>query len=588
MRLLSPRVQLIIAIAVILIVASVFSVHKFWIQRDKGEVPLPAAAVTHENPPPASELPSKQEAAASANDNSTIVSEHTDIVVIGSELEGLYLARAAADEGLQVRILDPHTEFGGQILQSQMLFLDETKDDQGKVLVQGRAKELFDGFRNGKIRKLPEFAAYMDKLKKDIPIESGIVIDEIEQVETPDNMHKINSITYTDANHTKKRISASYYVDNSDYAALISRLNAKRLPGLETFYGQKNIEYMSAGMMMKFKNVDWKKFDTTFNQLKPDDKKKQFGGGYVGDSFAIGLSGMTNGYHATNDRVFLRGLNAVNQRDGDVLINALLVYTVDPANPASVKEAVALGNQETPLILDYFRKVLPGWEHATLGDLPTYPYIREYNHYEMDYVLKPSDLLSGRMFWDNVSIGGYPLDLQGTSANKWGIEMGRPDKYGMPLRSFMLKNYDNVIAAGKNVGSSAIAYGSTRIQPNTSLAAESIGIILGQLHGKQRLRDVQPEDMEKLQKYISDRYHIKLTGITGANKISGWNEEEIRKLDTGEITYPSYVLKRKALTPPASAPMPKPSATPSHHSTPAATSATTPTPSPSPPAYPKK
>ncbi|MGO4275890.1 FAD-dependent oxidoreductase, partial [Paenibacillus sp. TAF58] len=228
-------------------------------------------------------------------------------------------------------------------------------------------------------------------------------------------------------------------------------------------------------MMMKFKNVDWKKFNTAFNLLKPEEKSKQFGGGYVSDSFAIGLSGMTKAYHPTNDRVFLRGLNAVNQRDGEVLINALLVYTVDPSNPESIQEAVNLGNKETPLILNHFRKTLPGWEHAELGELPTYPYVREYNHYEMDYVLKPSDLLSGTMFWDNVSIGGYPLDLQGTSANKWGIEMGRPDKYGMPLRSFLLKSYDNVIAAGKNVGSSAIAYGSTRIQPNTSLAAESIG-----------------------------------------------------------------------------------------------------------------
>ena len=166
-----------------------------------------------------------------------------------------------------------------------------------------------------------------------------------------------------------------------------------------------------------------------------------------------------------------------------------------------MQEAVYLGNKETALILQHFRKTLPGWEKAELGELPTYPYIREYNHYEMDYTLKPSDLLAGTMFWDNVSIGGYPLDLQGTSANKWGIEMGRPDKYGMPLRSFLLKNYENVIAAGKNVGSSAIAYGSTRIQPNTSLAAESIGVILGQLHGKQKLREITPEQMTKLQTY---------------------------------------------------------------------------------------
>ncbi|MEC0266674.1 FAD-dependent oxidoreductase [Paenibacillus anseongense] len=542
MRLRNPRVQLVIALAVILIALSVFSYSKIGLKQANVEpavVTVPTS--THQDSPTTSEAPPTPP----VETKNTYPSEQFDVVVIGSELEGLYLARAAADEGLKVKVLDPHKAFGGQILQSQMLFLDETRDDQGHLLVQGRAKELFDGFRNAKIRKLSEFSTYMDKLVKNIPVESGVILNDIEQINTPDSMHKVASIVYTTEKNEKKKITAGYWVDNSDYAALISRLDAKRLPGLEKFYGQKDIEYMSAGMMMKFTHVDWKKFSTTFNALKPEEKSKQFGGGSVNDSYAIGLSGMTKAYHPSNDRVFLRGLNAVNQRDGEVLINALLVYTVDPSKPESIQEAVTLGNKETASILGHFRKTLPGWEHAELGELPTYPYVREYNHYEMDYVLKPSDLLSGAMFWDNVSIGGYPLDLQGTSANKWGIEMGRPDKYGMPLRSFLLKNYDNVIAAGKNVGSSAIAYGSTRIQPNTSLAAESIGVILGQLHGKQKLREITPEEMAKLQQYLAAHYQIKLTGVTGTNKISGWNEDEIRKLDSGEITYPSYVKTRK-------------------------------------------
>lgn len=546
MRLRNPRVQLVVALALLLILVSAFSFSKIWFKQGSPDVKVVAPIGTHQETPVVSEAPSSVPSPDTKPASTvTYPTENVDVVVIGSELEGLYLARAAADEGLKVKILDPHQAFGGQILQSQMLFLDETRDDQGHLLVQGRAKELFDGFRNAKIRKLSEFTTYMNKLSKDIPIESGITIQDIEQIETPDHMHKIPSITYHTNKNEVKKISATYWVDNSDFAALLSRLDAKRLPGLEKFYGQKDIEYMSAGMMMKFKNVDWKKFNTSFNALKPEEKSKLFGGGSVNDSFAIGLSGMTKAYHSSNDRVFLRGLNAVNQRDGEVLINALLIYTVDPAKQSSVQEAVYLGNKETALILQHFRKTLPGWEKAELGELPTYPYVREYNHYEMDYTLKPSDLLAGMMFWDNVSIGGYPLDLQGTSANKWGIEMGRPDKYGMPLRSFLLKNYENVIAAGKNVGSSAIAYGSTRIQPNTSLAAESIGVILGQLHGQHKLREITPDEMSKLQQYLAAHYQIKLAGVTATNKIAGWNEEEIRKLDSGEITYPSYVQTRK-------------------------------------------
>ncbi|MCZ8517126.1 FAD-dependent oxidoreductase [Paenibacillus filicis] len=471
--------------------------------------------------------------------------EQADVVVIGSELEGLYLARAAADEGLKVKVLDPRSAFGGQVLQGEMLFLDETRDDQHKLLVQGRVKELFDGFRSGKIRKLKEFEQYFDKLKKDIPVEQGLKLDDIKQVPGKFGPNAVDSITYTTKDGVKKRISASYWVDNTDYAALLSRLKSTRLPGLEQFYGQKNIEYMSSSMMMKFKNVDWAKFQKTFHDMPQDQRSAKYGWGIVDGSYAIGLSGMTSKYKPSNDRLFLRGFNAINQRDGEVLINALLIYTVDPSDDKSIAEAVDLGKKEMPMLLEHFRKNIPGWEHAELNTPPNYLYIREYNHYETDYVLKPSDMLGAKMFWDNVSIAGYPLDLQGTSANKWGIEMGRPDKYGMPLRSFLLKDYDNVITAGKNVGASAIAYGSARIQPNTSLAAESIGIILGQIQGKKKLRELHEADMPALQQTLATKYNIHVTGVTGNNKLAGWSADEIAKLDSGEIVYAQYVNKRK-------------------------------------------
>ncbi|WP_409344674.1 FAD-dependent oxidoreductase [Paenibacillus sp. MBLB4367] len=527
---------------VIAVILLAFGLYAFWSNKNDEE---PRTASETSPSPIAATASPKSSASPTPTPAPPLPEEKVDVVLIGSEMEGMYLARAAKDEGLTVKILDPRAKAGGQLIQGEMLFLDETKDDAGRLMVQGRAKELFDGFRNGKIRKLSEFTSYFEKLGKDIPIESGIAIDSIETAPGLNGSQAIQSLVYTDGQKTKKKITASYFVENSDYAAFASKLQVTRLPGLEKFYGQDNIEYMSAGMMMKFKNVDWKTFNASFNALSQEEKNKKYGGGYVNESYAIGLSGMTSAYKPSNDRVFLRGLNAVSQRDGEVIINAFLIYTVDPSNQQSVDEAIELGKKEMPLILNHFRKSIAGWEKAELNGFPPYLYIREFNHYETDYVLKVSDALGARMFEDNVSIAGYPLDLQGTSANKWGIEMGRPDKYGMPLRSFLLKNYENVIMAGKNVGSSAIAYGSARIQPNTALAAESIGVILGQIKDKKKLRQLDASDWTKLHPYLETKYQLKLTGVKGNNKIAGWTEDEIKKLDTGEIVYPTYIKKRK-------------------------------------------
>lgn len=154
-----------------------------------------------------------------------------------------------------------------------MLFLDEARDDAYKTLLQGRVKELFDGFRSAKIRKLPEFQSYFGKLSSNLPIEQGVKIIDVKEAPASSSGESIQTITYTSKDGAKKRITASYYVDNTDDAALLSRLKVTRLPGLEQFYGQKNIEYMSAGMMMKFKNVDWQKFSAHFNSLTPQEKK---------------------------------------------------------------------------------------------------------------------------------------------------------------------------------------------------------------------------------------------------------------------------------------------------------------------------
>ncbi|MOA45518.1 hypothetical protein D3C78_1679200 [compost metagenome] len=76
----------------------------------------------------------------------------------------------------------------------------------------------------------------------------------------------------------------------------------------------------------------------------------------------------------------------------------------------------------------------------------------------------------------------------------------------MPLRSFELKSYDNVLVVGKNVGANIKAYGSARIMPTTALAAQTIGIILGK--ESKRLADLTPADFERIHKYLEKDYKI--------------------------------------------------------------------------------
>ncbi|MDQ1911307.1 FAD-dependent oxidoreductase [Paenibacillus sp. GD4] len=469
--------------------------------------------------------------------------KQVDVVVIGTELEGMYLARRAKQEGLKVLILETKERLGGQLIQGEMLYLDGVYNDNGDSLVQGGMKDLFDRYDKGDIRKKAQFAEYFHRLIHRIPIDKGIVIKDIETQEG-----RITAFTYTRKNGDLVRVEPGYVVDNSDDAAFISRLGGvKPLPGLESLYGSKGPrEFMSGTYMMKFKNVDWHQFYSHFWKLDKVERASLYGPEtYVDSNIAYGFPPIVNKYELRNPQMLnLRGLNILNQGDGELIINALQVYDVDASKPETVERGMQAAREEVPHILEHLRKSIVGFEKAELNGEPAYLYVREYLHYPTEYVMEATDVMSGRMFWDNVSIGGYFMDIQGSRSNREGLAVGKPDQYGLPLRSYLLKGYDNVVTAGKLVGSSVVAYGSTRIQPNGALAAESIGVLMGRIGGRS-LKSVTEEEMKSLHQYLASKYHIQVAPREAKNKIEWMNEEQRAELNAGKVTLlPGHVVAR--------------------------------------------
>jgi hypothetical protein len=91
-----------------------------------------------------------------------------------------------------------------------------------------------------------------------------------------------------------------------------------------------------------------------------------------------------------------------------------------------------------------------------------------------------------------------------------------------------------VVLTGKLVGSTAVAYGSTRIQAHGSLAAETIGRLMGELHGSS-LKKVTPERMASLHRRLLVEEGIQLQPPPGKNIVAG-SQDELQELDRGHVT----------------------------------------------------
>lgn len=438
--------------------------------------------------------------------------ESYDVVVIGSEIQGVLLAKEAYAAGLKVLILDPSPKPGGELIRGQMFFLDDVHDNHRRSLVQGEIKNLFTQYKAGSIRKAADFRHYYDKQIKNIPIKSSVSIDSPITF-TIDQDKSLKFLNYHLKDGTPYRIQSKYWVENTDFGALTSKLGGKRIPGIESLYKKKQIhpDYMSATYMLNFQKVDWHSLQKTILKDYPlTNVREKYGSNtYVNHHFATGFSKLTLQYIPQDQQLMLRGLNITNQKGGQVTINGLLIYDVDPSDPLSVQSAITKAQAEAPHLLNFFRLHIPGFANAELNDFPEYLYIRDYNRYETEYVLDYPDLMENKMFWDNVSIGGYPVDIQGSRAIPLGIGYGKPDRYGLPLRSFELKSYDNVLVVGKNIGATIKAYGSARIMPTTALAAQTIGIILGHEQDK-LLSDLNEADFERIHQYLEKEFQIVL------------------------------------------------------------------------------
>jgi len=433
-----------------------------------------------------------------------------DVVVIGSEIQGVLLAKEAQAAGLKVLILDPRPKPGGELLQGQMFFLDDVNDNHRNSLVQGEIENLLTAYKRGTIRKAADFRRYYKQKISGIPIQSGIVIDALNIFTTNQNK-SLKFMNYHLPDGSSCRIKSTYWVENTDFCALSGKLGVRRIPGMESLYKKKRTkpDYMAATYMLNFKKVQWNVLHQAILGDYPLSKVAQKYGSntYVNMHIATGMGRITTTYTTHHQQLKLRGLNITNQKNGQAIINGLLIYDVNPADPSSVQNAITIARTEAPSILNFFRLHIPGFAHAELGEFPEYLYIRDYNRYETEYVLDYPDLMGNTMFWDNVSLGGYPVDIQGSRAIPLGIGYGKPDRYGLPLRSFELKDYDNVLVVGKNIGATIKAYGSARIMPTTALAAQTIGIILGQERDK-LLRDLNKTDFKRIHEYLEHEYRI--------------------------------------------------------------------------------
>lgn len=384
-----------------------------------------------------------------------------DVIVVGSEPEGIAAAVSAARNGARTLLVSERETLGGLMTAGMLNLTDLDQGHLGRLTTRGVFLE-FHRLVGG---------SPFDVERAVQVFEHMVAAEELLTVVRP--AHAIGPLMeegrvtgvgfrYRGAGlflHAGRVIDAT---PDGDIAAAA---------GAPYTYGQADFGRegaMAATLVLHFDGVDW-------DGVRRAARDKTFGAARVRGNHGRGFGKLFTAYEPADPGMRLRGFNITRQSDGTVLVNALLIFGVDPRNPESVADAYRRGKAETGHVLDFLRREFPGFEQATVAGWPEMLYVRESRHIQGEYVLDIADVLEHRDFPDRVAIGTYPVDVQAARPGEKGFVIGDPVQYSVPFRCLVPRGVENLLVVGRAASYSSLAAGSARVIPVGMAGGQAAG-----------------------------------------------------------------------------------------------------------------
>ncbi|MBW7475539.1 FAD-dependent oxidoreductase [Paenibacillus oenotherae] len=143
----------------------------------------------------------------------------------------------------------------------------------------------------------------------------------------------------------------------------------------------------------------------------------------------------------------------------------------------------------------------------TLEWVGSMPGKREYRRFKGDYVLNQNDLERQTQFEDNITYGGWSIDLhppEGMYAADYTSRHYHADGiYQIPYRSLYSVNVDNLLFAGRSISATQIAFGSSRVMGTCASVGQAAGTAAALcVDNKATPREIYEKHLKQLQQTL--------------------------------------------------------------------------------------
>ena len=386
-----------------------------------------------------------------------------DVIVVGGDPEGVCAAVSSARNGLKTLLIEDDEALGGLMTLGKLNFIDICESRDGSILTQGLFMEFYDavGGTAFDVEKAKQF--FLDWVTNE---ENATLKLNTEFIEPVMDGNAIVGVV-VEENGRQVTYTASRVIDATVDADVAAAAGVPYTIAGEDI-GEKD-RHMGVTLVFELSGVNW---DKVVDYLEHDENA----GTGATEKTAWGYTREGYAYEPKDELMRLRGFNVARQDNGNVLVNALIIFGVDAMSEESKAEGIARAQKELEYIVPYVRENFIGFEQAELVGTASQLYVRESRHVIGEYQLTIDDVLENRDQWDKIAIVAYPADIQPTAGQTYGTVIGSPDRYAIPFRCLVPLEVENMLVIGRSTSYTSLAAGSARVIPVGMAEGQAAGV----------------------------------------------------------------------------------------------------------------
>ncbi len=417
--------------------------------------------------------------------------EEYNVIVAGTDPEGITAAVASARNGLKTLLIDERQRPGGLFVKGKLNTLDMNYNPEGKIITQGIFTEFYDQLEGTSFNTETAETVFRNMIDEEENLDWVSSAELVEPLFSDDEFLGLKTKQKgEEVNYRGERL-----IDATVNADLAAQAGAPYFTGMEDI--NRGDEFQVSTLVFELTGVDW---EEARNYLNSDGDPNT-----GGDNRSLwGFSAEMQEYESKDPDIMVRGLNVGRQEGSRVLINSVHILDVDPTDPESRQEGKEKAREEIPHIVRHIQEKIPGFAEVELYNTAEELYLRAGRHIKARETLTIDDVREHRDFSTKIALGSYPVDIQRTARDNQGFILFDPAKYSIPFGSLIPRKIENVLVVGKAAGYDSLAHGSARVVPVGMAAGEAAGVA-SRLSLEERISFSELAESEDLIKELQNR-----------------------------------------------------------------------------------